>query len=300
MAIKNFLSLRFTLSALLITALAACQTGPKRPGAPLEQQPLPITKEEPKKIAVILGPGGAKSMAHVGVLRALQEQRIPISKVVGLEWGALIGAMFSAKGQVHDVEWKLYKMEQRNLPRPKGFFTKRLGEDSIQIMDDYLQETFGAEDIGGAKIPFTCPSRSIWSGVVTWQNRGLFKDAMKRCLAFPPLFKAQGTFLAGASQMSEAIELLRSEGFNVIIVVNVLGSAMPVGQDRLLENLNYVILWQEVKRAMAEAQRFNVDIVNVDTSNYSMVEFENKKELMTLGEVAGQKAAGALISKYGF
>src|SRR5689334_6496276 len=106
MAIRSFSYLRFALSAALIGALSACQTyGPKRPGTrvggqesnapkeagtPIEQPLPPITKEEPKKVAVILGPGGAKALAHVGVLRALQEQRIPIGKVIGLEWGALI------------------------------------------------------------------------------------------------------------------------------------------------------------------------------------------------------------------
>ncbi|MGZ3723178.1 MAG: hypothetical protein ACXVA9_09620, partial [Bdellovibrionales bacterium] len=217
-----------------------------------------------------------------------------------LEWGALVGALFSAKGQVHDVEWKLYKMEQKNLPRPRGFFSKRLGEDSVKIMEDYMQEIFANEDIGGDKIPFSCPSRSIWSGLITWQNRGLARDAMKRCLPYPPLFKAQGTFIAAASAASEAVELLRAEGYNVIILVNVLGSAMPVGQDSLLENLNYVILWQEIKRATAEAARMNVEVVNVDTSNASMVQFESKKDLISAGEAAGLKAAGSMISKYGF
>jgi NTE family protein len=266
-------------------------------------QPLPPmpTREEPKKVALIHGPGGEKAMAHLGVLRAFQQQRIPIAKVVGLEWGALIGGLFAAKGQVHDVEWKLYKMEQKNLPRPKsGFFTKRPGENSIRIMDEYLQEVFGNEDLGGDKIPFSCPSRSVWSGVINWQNRGLAREAMKRCMPYPPLFKVQGTFIAGASAASEAVELLRAEGYNVIILVNVLGSALPVGQDSLLENLNYVILWQEIKRATAEAGRLNVEVVNVDTSSASMVQFESKKDLINLGEAAGMKAAGSLISKYGF
>jgi predicted acylesterase/phospholipase RssA len=317
MAIKNFSYSRLALSFLACAALSACQTANRKPqprmsgvevnvpptaGAPAEapsQQPVP-SREEPKKVAVILGPGGAKAMAHVGVLHAFQQQRIPIGKIVGLEWGALVGALYASKGQVHDVEWKLYKMEQKNLPRPKGFFSKRLGEDSFKIMDDYMQDAFGNEDIAGDKIPFSCPSRSMWSGVITWQNRGPAREAMKRCVPFPPLFKAQGTFIAAADAATEAVELLRAEGYNVIILVNVLGSAMPVGQDSLLENLNYVILWQEIKRATLEAVKLNVEVVNVDTSSASTIAFDSKKDLISLGELAGAKAAGAMIGKYGF
>ncbi len=51
-----------------------------------------------------------------------------------------------------------------------------------------------------------------------------------------------------------------------MILVNVLGDAMPVAQDSLRENLNYVILWQEVRRAIYETSRLNIDTINVDTS----------------------------------
>jgi len=313
MATKNFSSSRLALSSFFVLVFTACQHAPTRPQTRIEVNqpsstetpvppPPPPTREEPKKVAVILGPGGAKAMAHVGVLRALQQQRIPIQKIVGIEWGALVAGLFAAKGQVHDVEWKLYKMEQKNIPRPRGgFFSKTGYEEPFKIMDDYMQDVFGGEEIGADKIPFMCPSRSIWSGVVSWQSRGLARDAMKRCMPFPPIFKPQGTFIAGASQALEAVEQLRAEGYNVIILVNVLGSAMPVAQDSLLENLNYVILWQEIRRATLEASHLaGVDVINVDTSNYSVVAFDAKRDLISAGEAAGARAAGQLVNKYGF
>jgi hypothetical protein len=75
---------------------------------------------------------------------------------------------------------------------------------------------------------------------------------------------------------------------------------MPVAQDSLLENVNHVILWQEVKRALAQASRLNVETINVDTSAYPIVQFDAKKDLIQLGENAGNKAASSLITKYGF
>lgn len=316
-----------TLAALtsLALALSACQTQPKKPqpqaagpktqpgtavpganGAPpspaVPPPPEPVpqpSRQEPKKVAVILGPGGAKTFAHVGVLKALQQQRIPVDKVVGLEWGALMGGLFANKGTVHDMEWKLYKMEQANLPRPTGFFSRR-NDETIKVMDGFLNEAFGRDDINRGKVAYACPSRSLYTGVVAWQNRGLYKDAVKRCLGYPPVFKIQGNFIAGASQASEAVEMLSREGYNLILLVNVLGSAMPVGQDALQDNINHVILWQEVKRAVSEASRLGVETITVDTSAYPMMQFEAKKELIQLGEAAGKAAANHLVSKYGF
>lgn len=313
MAIRSTL---FTLVAVSLT-LAGCRSGtPKgtpvpgaRPdiGVPLPSQvdakapaaALPL--EQPKKVAVILGPGGAKAFAHVGVLKALQQQRVPIEKIVGLEWGALIGALYAQKGTTHDLEWKLYKLEQQNVMESKGFFSRGAADGrSLSVMDDFLKDSFGNEEVGRAKVPFECPSRSIWSGVVAWQSRGSFRDALKRCLPFPPTFKAQGTFMAGPSQATEAVEALVKDGYNVIVLVNVLGSAAPVGQDALRDNLNYVILWQEIRRAVSETSRLNIDTVTVDTSAYPMNQFAAKKELILLGENAGRKAAADLISKYRF
>lgn len=319
MEIKNFSPSHIALLFSLAIGLSACQTQQTRPQASVPQsngahpvarpnepivaqieEPVPPqpAKEEPKRVAVILGPGGAKAFAEVGVLKALQQQRVPIEKVIGLEWGALVGGIFANKGQVNDLEWKLYKMEQAGLPHPKGFFKR--GDDTVKVMDEFLADTFGKDDIGHTKIAFQCPARSVFSGVVTWQNRGTLKDGVKRCLPYPPVFKVQGSFIAGASQGLESIEQLVKEGYNVIILVNVLGSAMPVAQDGLLDNVNYVILWQEVKRALAEASRLNVETINVDTSAYPMMQFESKKELEQLGEAIGSKAAAGIVTKYGF
>ena len=314
MAIRNFLCLAFALS------LAACQSTPPRqdsvgarpeasrgvPAPPVLEDtshvpPPPVPQpEEKKRVAVILGPGGAKAFAHVGVLKAFQQQRIPVEKVVGLEWGSLIGGLYALKGQVHDVEWKLYKMEHKNTLEARGFFGRRDGEPGISVLEDFLRDSFGDADVARAKVPFVCPSRSVCTGVVTWQTRGPFRDVMKRCMPFPPTLKAQGTFIAGASQAQEAVDQLVKEGFNVVILVNVLGSAMPVAEDGLRENLNYVILWQEVKRALAEASRLNIDAIQVDTSAYPMNQYGAKKELISLGENAGAQAARELILKYRF
>jgi NTE family protein len=270
------------------------------PIPPPQAPAAPAPVETAKKVAVILGPGGAKAFAHVGVLKALQQNRVPIDKVVGLEWGALVGALFASKGQVHELEWKLYKMEQHNLPYTKGLFnSKGPGEQSAKVMDGFIQEAVGRDDVSKAKVEFTCPSRTIWTGVVAWQTRGSLAEAVKRCLPYPPVFKSQGTFIAGATASTEAIERLIKEGFNVIILVNVLGSAMPFAQENLLENLNHVILWQEVKRSVMEAAKYNVDIINVDTGT-SAVDFGAKKDLIVLGEKAGAAAAANLITKYRF
>ena len=266
--------------------------------------PTPVVPPPPvrtsHRIAVILGPGGAKTFAHVGVLKALQRQRVPIEKVVGLEWGALVGGLFAHHGQVHDVEWKLYKLEQQNLPRPKGFFTRAGTTTGVKVMDSYLTEAFGRDELGSARVKFSCPTRTLWAGVVGFQDRGTFRDVIKRCLAYPPVFNVEGSFLAGASQVAESIEALKREGYDVILLVNVLGSALPSKQDGLPDNTTHMILWQEVRRAMLMGARSpEIESINVDTNAYPILQFESGKELSQLGEAAGNAAAAKIVAKFG-
>jgi len=281
------------------TPAPAASNSDARPPAPTPVLPAPIVRTN-HRVAVILGPGGAKAFAHVGVLRALQRQRVPIEKIVGLEWGALVGGLFAHHGQVHDVEWKLYKLEQQNLPRPKGFFTRAGTATGVRVMDAYLGDAFGRDEVGAAKVKFACPTRTLWAGVVGFQDRGSLRDVVKRCLAYPPVFTVEGSFLAGASQVAESIETLKREGYDVIVLVNVLGSALPSKQDGLPESTTHQILWQEVRRAMLMGARTpDVDLISVDTNAYPILQFESVKELTQLGEAAGNAAAAKIVQKYG-
>lgn len=314
---KRFRKLGLTICALALTACRSRSPRPNdvppppsaRPAAtvvPTTTVPSPTINPPPAaspahKVALILGPGGAKAFAHVGVLKSLQRQRVPIDKVIGLEWGALIGGVYAHRAQVHDLEWKLYKMEQQGLPRaPKsGLFGRGGGVAGVGVMTGFLNETFGADEAAQARVPFACPSRSLWTGVVTWQNRGALRDVVKRCLPYPPVFTIDGNVVAGASQAAEAIEWVRKDGFDVVIFVNVLGSALPSKQDGLPENAVNVILWQEVKRELGRPGA-DVEVIDVNTNAYPITQFESTKELVQLGETAGTAAATRLVRKYGF
>ena len=66
------------------------------------EESVPEPPKDLPKIGLVLGPGGAKTMAHIGVLRALIGQKVSVDFVLGLEWGALVGALCSLKiGRAH-------------------------------------------------------------------------------------------------------------------------------------------------------------------------------------------------------
>lgn len=67
-------------------------------------------KSNRKTVGLALGGGGARGCAHIGVIKALTEAKIPIDRVAGTSIGALVGAVF-ASGKISDLEAYLLKME---------------------------------------------------------------------------------------------------------------------------------------------------------------------------------------------
>lgn len=269
----------------------------KKPTLNNEKQENKITVPQ---VGLILGPGGSKSFAHAGVLKALVQARIPITEVVGLEWGALIGALFAQRAQINEVEWKLYKLQKTDLPGKSGFFSSHLSAEPISILNSYLQDNFSGARRETRSLPFVCPSTSLWNGSVMWQNQDNLKQSLERCMPFPPLFQPNKQYMAGAFAIEESIQYLKKKGINVIIYVDVLGSGEILDRKDLAEEYSTVLLWQELKRTARINKKSFTEWVEVDTKPYALYDFDHRKELIDLGELVGSRTAQRLISKYGF
>lgn len=266
---------------------------PKAPPAP------PPTPVMPKKIGIILGPGGAKALAHAGVLKELQKARIPIHSVIGLEWGALVGGLYAQRGQSHEMEWKLYKLEKQNLPG-KGFLSSRLKPESIASLREYLRDSFSRQDAAKTQLEFSCPAQTVDVSDFRWLNRGELAGTVETCMAFPPLFVSERGLWAGAGAANAAVDRLRAEGADFIIFVNVLNSGPLADLRQLPDSGASAILWQEVRRDLRAASVRVNEWIEVDTAAVFLSDFTKRRELVAAGEKAGLNAAKTMANKYGF
>lgn len=57
-----------------------------------------------KKVVLALGAGGARGLAHIGAIRALERAGIPIDAIAGVSFGAIVGALYSLKRDIDEVE----------------------------------------------------------------------------------------------------------------------------------------------------------------------------------------------------
>jgi len=256
-------------------------------------------RPEEKRVAVILGPGGYKTFAHAGVIKELRKQNIPIHKIVGFEWGALVAALYAQRGQINEAEWKLYKLEKLDL-ESRSFFSSKKDPQSLKTLQSYLEQNLDKKDVRDLAVPFSCPSLSLNQGTVAWFDQGNLNKAVESCLPYPPLFKPYKDAVAAVMGVQEAILRLKKEGYNVIVLVNVLGEGNLFDKAAIQDEYAVAILWNEARRQMWQGKGFVTDVVDVNTRGISIGDFESRKILTTAGEAAGEKLAKQMAAKYGF
>ncbi len=305
---KKYNSVQAVLVIAVVMILSACQTHPTPPpsGPVVPQETSSHSPEPPKtpvekitpKIGLVLSPGGARTYAELGVLKELIKARVPISAIVGVEWGSLVGALYAQNGQIHEAEWKLYKLETKELTSHSLFGEAR--PQSIKNLEGFFAENLRGRSLPQAMVRFACPSLSLWSGTFQWQERGEFADAMKKCLPSAPLLKPNGPWAASLISGRDAAQWLRRQGFNTVIAINVLRSPDEFDQERMLDDLTLATLIHEMRRSFSQNRESFDDVIDIDTKGFRMTDFEKRRELVNIGERLGRPQAEAIASKYAF
>ncbi|MCB0408494.1 MAG: hypothetical protein KDD34_09835 [Bdellovibrionales bacterium] len=265
-------------------------------------QPAPTRPSdlEAPKVGLILGPGMALALSHAGVLREFDKAKIPVSGVVGLGWGAVVGGLYAKKGLANEVQWRIYKLKKEDLPE-RGFFSSALNGKSVDSVRGFLKDGFAKTMIQQSEIPFGCPMISLRRGLTVWSHSGAMADIIARCLAFPPYFKpVNGDLVGDLFALKESVAFLKKRGAQLIVFVNVLHKGELLPKEYLKDQYMSAILWAEIRKTVQNSYGMMSEVVQVDTTAYQLTDFEKKQALVMKGESAGAEAVKRLREKYRF
>lgn len=133
--------------------------------------------------ALVLGGGGARGYAHIGVIRALEEQGIPIDKVCGTSIGAIIS---SAIALGHD-NIGITQLCKRHLHTLFDYTLPILSLIKGRRIEKRLNTAFGEQLIEDLVIPFFCISTNLTRAEQIIHDRGLLKDALRCSMSLPAM-----------------------------------------------------------------------------------------------------------------
>lgn len=149
-----------------------------------------VKKQTSKGVGVVLSGGGIRGLAHIGILRELEEANIPIAAISGSSVGALIGAMYAARPDAKALEAFVRKTALHHLFSPSLSTSGALKPDKIlRAVKDFVGKSFDFSDLS---IPVFVTATDLNSGekVVFSSNKEGFSlfDALSASCAFPGIF----------------------------------------------------------------------------------------------------------------
>ena len=178
------------------------------------------------KIGLALGSGGARGLAHIGVIQALKDSGISIDYIAGSSMGALIGAVFAANQSVDELESMVENFSWKSLLK---LFIPTLSRSGIVDGDNivkFLEEHIAVSTFDQLQIPLSIETTNLKTGELVTINSGEVIPAVRASISIPMIFTpvtlGYRTLVDGGLISPVPVQTVRDMGAEFIIAVNVL------------------------------------------------------------------------------
>ena len=293
--------------------------------AMVDELPTPTADKKRPKICLVLSGGGARGAAHVGVLKVLEEYRVPIDCIVGTSMGALVGAGYATGTSVAEMERINAEISTALLFKeqpPRDQQTMRIKSDDYR---PYIGPEFGI-NASGLKLPkgfvsgvqlesvlrrlakakgylnfdkLPIPYRAVATDLVTGKpvvfSKGELANVMRASMSVPGVVapaEINGMILVdGMLTRNLPVETARAMGADIIIAVNV-GTPL-LKRDELGSILGVtnqmlsILTEQNVQASLAKLKPKDI-LITPELGDYSTGDFDNLAKISPLGEVAAE------------
>jgi NTE family protein len=264
------------LMVSLVVTLAACATVP------------PPVPTKPAQIAVVLGAGASKGFAHIGVLKVLEAQNIPIHMVVGTSVGSLVGSLYASGKTAFELQGIAMKMERDNIIDYdwkiwNGGLIK--GEKLENFINVNIQNT----PIEKLKIRYYAVATNAATGEEVVFARGNTGMAVHASCSVPGVFKplkiGNSTYVDGSVVSPLAVDVARRNGADIVIAVDISGGINTNVPSGIIDTLRKSI--DIMYGRIAEYQTKNADIViRPNMKNIGSTDMNKVNEAIFEGEKA--------------
>lgn len=287
------------------------------------------TPDDRPRVGVALSGGGARGIAHVGVLRALHEMRVPIDVIGGTSMGAVVGGLYASGLSPDEIEAALAGVEWERIlsdtPLRRSLEFRRREDDrryvweiemgvdrgGIQVPGGLIagqelgellrRHTFqaaGIDSFADLPVPFVAVATDIRTGKREVLERGDLATALRASMAIPTIFtpvELDGRLLVdGGLTDNLPVDLVRSLGADVVIAVDV---SLPLDADDEIRSPFDVLERTAaiVSRTRLAEQLEHADLaIAPDLEGYGLFDFDSGERLIELGAEAARSVADRL------
>ena len=271
-------TIKFLAVSLIITFLFSCTSREARP------------TPKPAKIALVLGAGAARGFAHIGVLKVLESNKVPIHMIVGTSAGSFVGSLYAYGFNAFELQKLSFGIERDDIidfTIPDNGFIK--GEK----LEAYINRIVRNTPIEKLRIPFYAVATDLQSGREVVFGIGNTGMAIRASCSIPGIFVppviSGRTYVDGGVAGPVAVEAARKLGADVVIAVDLsdgAGASAPTGTiETILQSIS--IMYSK----LAAIQLAKADVVIRPKVAYiGSADFSRRHEAVLEGEKAALEA----------
>ncbi len=321
---------RIALAALWL-AMAAVPPAMAVPAQAIEPSRAEGSPKRPK-ICLVLSGGGARGAAHVGVIKVLEEYRVPIDCIAGTSMGALVGASYATGTSVAEMETILKGIstellfkeapprQERAMRRKEDdygiLFTPEVGLDNgevkfgkgivsgvqLETVLRRLSKAKGHYQFDKLPIPYRAVATDLVTGKAVVFSEGELANVMRASMSVPGAVapaEVDGMILVDGMLTSNLpVQTTRNDmGADIIIAVNVgtplLKREQLTGIFGVSGQMLSILTEQNVQASLATLTPSDV-LISPDLGDFSTGDFDHLEQIAPIGEAAARKVAGRL------
>jgi NTE family protein len=301
-----------------------------------EAQPAPVREPRPgrPRIGLVLSGGGARGAAHIGVLKVLEEMRIPVDCVAGTSMGSIVGAAYASGMTVPEMQAELKELNLAKLfndepPRQDVPIRRKQDDQNIFFGPEFgvkgggislpkgvvsgvaleaelrrLARIPGYVDFDKLPVPFRAVATDIGTGKMVVFDRGELATATRASMSVPGIVapaEVGGKMLVdGGLTRNLPVDIARDTCADVVIAVN-LGTPL-MKQDEITSLLGVttqminILTEQNVQQSLASLKPEDI-LILPELGDFSAGDFDGMPKTVPIGEAAARKVADRL-AKY--
>ena len=260
-------------------------------GREISRKAAPALSTRIPAIGVALGGGFARGIAHIGVLKVLEQEGIPIRAVAGTSVGALIGAAYCSGLSIQELEDVAHKVRFTTFAR---WTLSRYGFATNDRMVTFLTRTLKCKTFEELRIPLGVTATDFNTGEGVVFHSGSIIDPVRASCAYPGMFlpvEIRGRYLVdGMLSYPVPTRPLREMGADRVLAVHLKGTWANGGPPRHL----FDVIGQSfaiAQDAMSSMWKESADLViEPNVAGFAYDDFKRADDLIHAGEVAMRKA----------
>lgn len=237
---------------------------------------------ERKKVHLVLGSGGARGVAHIGVIEVLEEYGYDIVSVTGCSMGAVVGGMYAAGFLRAYRDWMLTLTKTMQF-RIMDFTLARQGFLKGERIFNILQEVAGPQLIEQLRIPFTAVATDMVQNKEVHYRSGDLYKAFRASIAIPGVFTPvmeNGQFLVDGGVLNPLpLNLVNRKEGEWIVAVNLNGAPATVATAVEEEQEEVRVLWKWLSPIMQDTKKEQKEVL--PAAAYSIRELLQSSYIMT-------------------